>query len=138
MFILDEKLKADSFDAGNLRYCKLLLAKNSCYPWFILVPQKPNLVEFTDLSFEDQINILKEINFVANFLQKKFKCDKINIATLGNVVRQLHIHIIARFKNDPAFPKPIWGETHFKEYDESELKIFLDEVRLEIENYLKS
>ncbi len=110
MFVLDPKLQSDTFFIADLKISRLLLINNSNYPWLILVPREQGAVELTDLDFETQSEILREINLVAGILQKKFSPHKINIGALGNVVRQLHIHVIARFENDAAFPKPVWGE----------------------------
>lgn len=121
MFTLDPKLENDCFFVTNLKLSKLLLMNDANYYWFILVPQKPNLVELIDLTFDEQKIILEEINQISKILKDKFNCDKINIATLGNVVKQLHIHVIGRFENDPSYPKPVWGALSAKEYDE-ELK----------------
>ena len=109
MFLLDSKLKADTFFVADLKISRLLLMNNVNHPWLILVPRKADLVELTDLSFEEQIEVLREMNLVAQILQKKFQPYKLNIGALGNVVRQLHIHVIARFENDVAFPNPVWG-----------------------------
>ena len=109
MFILNSTLEKDSFFVTDLKICRVLLMNNSHYPWLILVPREPDLIELTDLSFEKQIDVLREINLVSDFLQKSFLPTKINIATLGNIVRQLHIHVIARFETDISFPKPVWG-----------------------------
>ncbi len=109
MFILDKKLRQDSFLLGNLELCQVLLMNDSNYPWLILVPQKNNLIEIFDLSFDEQILLLKEINFVVDLLKKEYPCYKFNIANLGNIVSQLHIHVIVRQKNDATFPKPVWG-----------------------------
>ncbi len=110
MFTLDSKLQADTFLVTDLKICRVLLMNNANYPWLILVPREENAVELTSLPFLTQSEILREINLVAQILQKKFAPYKLNIGALGNVVRQLHIHVIARFENDAAFPKPVWGE----------------------------
>ncbi len=110
MFELDKKLAEDSFFICDLKLCRVLLMNNANYPWLILVPREQGLIELIDLSFEKQREILHEINLVAQILQKKFSPYKLNIANLGNVVRQLHIHVIARFEDDAAFPRPVWGE----------------------------
>ena len=112
MFILDKKLQQDSFFIGDLELSKVLLMNDANYPWLILVPRQNNLKDIVDLSFDNQIILLKEINFVAEILKKEFECDKLNIANLGNVVSQLHIHVIARRKNDATFPKPVWGNSN--------------------------
>lgn len=128
MFKLNEKLANDSYLIADLKVSLLLLAKNATYPWFILVVKQENLVELIDLTLEQQIEVLKEINFISRFLKEELKVDKINIATLGNVVKQLHIHVIGRFENDPAFPKPVWCKSNFKEYDEKELEILTEKL----------
>lgn len=109
MFILDSKLANDSIFIGELSLCKILLMNDSNYPWIIMVPSRNNLREITDLSFDDQIILLKEINFIVDILKQEFTHDKFNIANLGNVVSQLHIHVIVRKKDDKTFPKPVWG-----------------------------
>jgi hypothetical protein len=109
MFTLDPKLQEDTFFVYDFKVSELLLMNNANYPWFILVPRRPKVAELTDLSFEDQIEVLSEINIVADLLQTNFQPHKLNIANLGNVVRQLHIHVIARFQHDLVFPNPVWG-----------------------------
>ena len=118
MFSLDPQLKSDTHFIADLKISRLLLMNDSNYPWLILVPRKKDAVELIDLTFDEQIEVLREINLSAKMLQRHFSCHKINIAALGNVTRQLHIHIIARFKNDAAFPKPVWGFTPAKSYSE--------------------
>jgi diadenosine tetraphosphate (Ap4A) HIT family hydrolase len=129
MFILDKKLQQDSFFIGDLELCKVLLMNDANYPWLILVPRQNNLKDIIDLSFDDQIILLKEINFVAEILKKEFECDKLNIANLGNVVSQLHIHVIARKKNDITFPKPVWGNASAVEYCGNNLTKTLEKIQ---------
>ena len=129
MFILDKKLQQDSFFIGDLELCKVLLMNDANYPWLILVPRQNNLKDIIDLSFDDQIILLKEINFVAEILQNEFECDKLNIANLGNVVSQLHIHVIARKKNDATFPKPVWGNASAVEYCGNNLTKTLEKIQ---------
>jgi diadenosine tetraphosphate (Ap4A) HIT family hydrolase len=133
MFKLNEKLAQDSYIIADLKVSQLLLAKNANYPWFILVVKKENLVELIDLTLEQQIEVLKEINFISRFLKEELKVDKINIATLGNMVKQLHIHVIGRFENDLAFPRPIWCEGKFREYQKEELEDLLAKIRTKID-----
>lgn len=109
-FTLDSKLQADTFFIADIKISRVLLMNNANYPWLILVPREQGAVELTDLDFDKQKEILHEINLAVKILQQKFVPHKINIGALGNVVRQLHIHVIARFENDAAFPKPVWGE----------------------------
>ncbi|MBM5783028.1 MAG: HIT domain-containing protein [Pelagibacterales bacterium] len=133
MFKLDSKLQADTFFITDLKLSSLLLMNNANYPWLILVPRQENVSELTDLSFEDQIEVLKEINLVCQILQNFFKPYKLNIANLGNVVRQLHIHLIARFENDLSFPKPVWGSDS-KFYEKSEAEKLINQIQ----SYLKN
>lgn len=129
MFTLDSKLNADTFLVADLKVSRLLLMNDSNYPWLILVPRKANLVELTDLDFEEQVEVLREINLVGEVLQKNFGAEKLNIGALGNVVKQLHIHVIARFKNDVAFPKPVWGAVAAKPYLENEAEGIIKKIR---------
>jgi diadenosine tetraphosphate (Ap4A) HIT family hydrolase len=110
MFKLHPQLQKDCFFIKDLKISQLLLVNNSNYPWFILVPKIENAVELTDLSIDNQQILLAEINQISKLSQDLFKYEKLNIATLGNVVSQLHIHIISRYKNDRMFPKPVWGD----------------------------
>jgi diadenosine tetraphosphate (Ap4A) HIT family hydrolase len=129
MFILDKKLQQDSFFIADLELCKVLLMNDANYPWLILVPRQNNLKDIIDLSFDDQIILLKEINFVAEILKKEFEFDKLNIANLGNVVSQLHIHVIARKKNDATFPRPVWGNAQALEYHGNHLTKTLEKIQ---------
>lgn len=134
MFILDEKLQKDSFFIGNLELCSVLLMNDSNYPWLILVPQKSNLTEIFDLSFDEQIQLLKEINFITEILRMEYPYHKFNIANLGNIVSQLHIHIIVRQKNDATFPKPVWGNAEPVFYSEQNLKMVLEKLKKYFKN----
>ncbi|MES2677278.1 MAG: HIT domain-containing protein [Pseudomonadota bacterium] len=122
MFELHNQLKKDTILVKDLKLCQLLLMNNSLYPWFILVPRLPNLVEIIDLSQADQILLMQEIAVVSAAVKKLFNPAKLNIAALGNMVEQLHIHIIARFKDDKTFPKPVWVSGEIVQYNEKEAK----------------
>jgi diadenosine tetraphosphate (Ap4A) HIT family hydrolase len=134
MFILDKKLQQDSFFIADLELCKVLLMNDANYPWLILVPRQNNLKDIVDLSFDDQIILLKEINFVAEIFKKEFEFDKLNIANLGNVVSQLHIHVIARKKNDATFPRPVWGNAQALEYSGNNLTKTLEKIQKYFKN----
>lgn len=129
MFSLDSRLENDTLFIANLQLSRLLLMNDSNFMWLILVPQKENLTELTDLDFAEQTQLLKEINLAAEILKKNFPCDKLNIATLGNVVSQLHIHVIARRKDDAAFPKPVWGNSVFKLYEKERAEELVKKIR---------
>ena len=136
-FKLDSKLANDCFFIGNLNLSQLLLMNDSNYPWLILVPAVPNATELIDLKLEEQHQLLQEINQISQLLKENFTIDKLNIATLGNVVSQLHIHIIGRNKNDVSFPNPVWGQKPTQPYDakraEEIIKLFQQKF-----NFLKT
>jgi diadenosine tetraphosphate (Ap4A) HIT family hydrolase len=129
MFKLDETLKKDTFFIKDLSLCKLLLVNNKLYPWLILVPKKPDITEIFELSQEDQAQLTKEISEISQISKEIFKADKINIAAFGNVVSQLHIHIISRYKNDRVFPLPVWLDKDKEEYNSQEIKKIIDALK---------
>ena len=106
---LHPQLAKDTILLGKFDLCLLLLMDDESYPWFILVPDRKNITEIFQLSREDQITLMEESSFLSSKLAELFNADKLNIAALGNVVPQLHIHHIVRYKNDPAWPGPVWG-----------------------------
>ena len=115
-FSLHPQLAADTLIMGELELCSLLLMNDRQYPWFILVPRREGLREIHELADHDQQLLLKESNALCRWLMAEFKPDKLNIAALGNVVPQLHIHHIARFRSDPAWPAPVWGRVPAVQY----------------------
>ena len=106
---LDPKLAADTVPVGDLVLSRVLLANDANFPWLILVPRRPGLVELIDLDETAQVQLLNEIANAARVLKSVTECEKLNIAALGNVVAQLHVHVIARRHSDAAWPKPVWG-----------------------------
>lgn len=108
MFELNPRLEADTDWVLDLQLSRVLLMNDSRYPWLILVPRIPNVREWLDLSSTDQALLLAEQLQVSQCLQTLLSPDKLNIATLGNIVPQLHLHIIARFETDFAWPSPVW------------------------------
>lgn len=129
MFVLNAQLESDSFFIADLKMSRLLLMNDANYPWLVLVPRKENMVELTDLSFDEQTEILKEINLVSHILKENLGAEKLNIATLGNVVSQLHIHVIGRFKDDASFPKPVWGSVPAQPYLEEEKEYIIQKIK---------
>jgi diadenosine tetraphosphate (Ap4A) HIT family hydrolase len=129
---LDPRLAADTITFGDLPLSRVLVSKDANYPWLILVPRRPHLVEIIDLDDAGQIALLQEIARVSRALKAVTKCDKLNVAALGNAVRQLHIHVVARFLTDPAGQNPVWGAVPAKAYDEVALAKFLASLRREI------
>ena len=108
-FVIDSRIVADSVAVGDLPLCHVRLAHNACYPWLILLPRRADMVEITNLSPADYTQLWDEVAQVSRALQAITLAPKMNIGALGNVVRQLHVHIIARFPNDPAGLAPVWG-----------------------------
>lgn len=129
MFALHSQLKSDTHFICDLPLSSALLMNDANYLWLILVPRKPNLIELTDLSFAEQTQVLQEINSVAKILKKEFNAEKLNIAALGNVVSQLHIHVIGRKKNDATFPKPVWGNAPAKPYATKEAEALIQKLK---------
>jgi len=106
---LNPKLAADTVPVGDLALTRVLLSNDANFPWLILVPRLPGLVEITDLEPNEQVQLLGEIDAAARVLKSVTECEKLNIAALGNVVAQLHVHVIGRRHSDAAWPKPVWG-----------------------------
>jgi diadenosine tetraphosphate (Ap4A) HIT family hydrolase len=109
VFVLDPRLAADTHVVGDLELSRVLLMNDTRFPWLILVPRRPGLRELIELGRGDQQTLLDEINRCSHVLHALEKPAKLNIATLGNVVAQLHVHLIARFTGDAAWPRPVWG-----------------------------
>ncbi len=108
-FSLHPQLEKDTIFIGKLNLSNILLMNDSRYPWIILVPRIENAVDITDLTTENRLELIEEINQVATAIKQHYQPDRLNIAMLGNIVPQLHCHIIARFKTDFAWAKPVWG-----------------------------
>ncbi|MEH6617625.1 MAG: HIT domain-containing protein [Porticoccus sp.] len=121
MFELHARLADDTLTVGEFELCQLLIHKDANYPWFILVPKRPAVTEVYHLSEQDRMQLMKESCMLAEALVDVFSPDKINIATLGNMVPQLHIHHVARYTTDIAWPNPIWGAMSAKDYPQTEL-----------------
>jgi len=113
---LHPQLAQDTVPLGDLALARVLLAKDANYPWLILVPRWPGLVELTDLDDNAQVQLLGEVAAAARALKSITECDKLNIAALGDQVSQLHVHVIARRHSDAAWPKPVWGAAPPAEY----------------------
>ncbi|XQF89640.1 HIT domain-containing protein [Pseudoalteromonas espejiana] len=120
-FKLAPELKRDCIELADWPLCKVLLLNDSQYPWFVLVPRQPDLKEIIDLSDDDQIVYLKESAKLSKLIMQVFNPDKLNVAALGNMVPQLHIHHIARFTSDAAWPAPVWGRFLAKPYSDEQI-----------------
>lgn len=132
MFSLDPRLVQDTHVIGDFPLCRLLLSNDSNYPWFILVPRREAITELFQLDDADREQLWKETNVLAELLHRSFKADKMNIATLGNVVSQLHMHVIVRKQTDAAWPAPVWGKVPGIPYSETQLRALRDKVKAEL------
>ena len=108
-FVLDPRLEADTVPIGDLALSSVLLMNDARFPWFILVPRRPDVSELTDLFPEDAAALMREIRLATGVMLDIAKPDKVNVGALGNMVAQLHVHVIGRFRSDPAWPGPVWG-----------------------------
>ena len=123
MFEFDSRLLNDCELLGKFKLCHVLLMRDANYPWCVLVPDREDKVEVFDLSIEDQNQLQLESTILLGFLKKEFNADKMNVAALGNVVSQLHVHHIVRYQNDIAWPAPVWGAFPAKRYSDEEIKM---------------
>ena len=121
-FTLHESLAADCITLDDWPLCRVLLMNDATYPWLILVPRRPGLRDFHDVDQSDMKQFTDEISRASRALQSSFTPIKINVAALGNMVPQLHVHIIARFADDPAWPGPIWGKVPSQAYESGALQ----------------
>ena len=120
-FELHKQLQEDSLILGCFELCLLLRIKDEQYPWYVLVPQRENIREIYELSDEDRLLFYKESQQVSEAIMEFYKADKLNVASIGNMVPQLHVHHIARFKTDISWPSPVWGKYPMKLGNEIEL-----------------
>jgi len=129
MFKLHDMLAADTVEVARWDLCLVLLMKDRNYPWLVLVPQRVGLKDLHDLHEADHGPLMAEIARAARALETVYQPDKINVAALGNVVSQLHVHVIARFHSDAAWPSPIWNVVPTLAYDEADLKRTVETLR---------
>ncbi|WP_119268239.1 HIT domain-containing protein [Taklimakanibacter deserti] len=109
-FLLAQRLEADSLFLVDWPLCQVRLMDDARFPWLILVPRRPGLEEWTELEPEDSALLAQEIGRAAEALARMFTPTKLNVGALGNIVRQMHVHVIARFATDAAWPGPVWGQ----------------------------
>ncbi|MDQ6435741.1 HIT family protein [Mesorhizobium sp. LHD-90] len=128
-FELDARLEADSVSVMWLGLCELRLMNDRRWPWLLLVPQRPGIEELHDLTPLDQAMLTFETNMVAQGLKRATRCTKINSGALGNIVRQLHVHVIARSEGDPGWPGPVWGFGTREPYSARDKHSFIDKIR---------
>ncbi len=108
-FDLDPRLEGDSLAAAELDLCTVRLMNDATYPWLLMVPRRAGMAEIIDLDEADRARLMVEIATASEALKAVTGCTKLNVGALGNMVRQLHVHVIARFDTDPAWPGPVWG-----------------------------
>jgi len=108
-FALDARLAADTAALGDWPLCRVLAMRDARYPWLVLVPRRDGAVELTDLTPQDRAALIEEVARAADALNAETRADKINVGALGNVVAQLHVHVVARRRGDFAWPGPVWG-----------------------------
>ena len=124
MFTLDERLAADTVELARWPLCRVLLMNDANYPWLVLVPARPDLRDLIDLPALERHALMDEVARACEVLRMMAKPHKLNVAALGNQVGQLHVHVVARFLTDAAWPKPIWGVAPAKPYDAAGLAAF--------------
>jgi len=126
---LHPQLEQDTEPVGDLPLSRLLVNNDANYPWLLLVPRQAGIREITDLDDKDQSQLMIEIAHTSRALKDVTACHKLNVAAIGNMVPQLHIHIVARQRDDPAWPKPVWGAAPARAYDLAERKRFITALR---------
>ena len=129
MFQLHPQLAKDSFPVTNLSLSRVILANDARFPWIVLVPEREDLVDLHDMAHADYNTLAREIRSTSKAMANLFSADKMNVATLGNMVPQLHIHIIARYRNDAAWPGPVWGKGTAELYEKSAAEKRISDIR---------
>ena len=137
MYQLHQRLQQDTFYLGPLMLCDALLMNDARYPWVILVPRREDITEIHQLNEADQQQLMTESVFVANQLSSLVSADKMNIAALGNVVSQLHIHHVARYHTDEVWPAPIWGKGEAAMYSPDEAKAVAEQLKTTFSELLR-
>jgi len=127
---IHSQLKQDCILLGRLPLSHLLLMNDANYPWFILVPDRDEVTEIYQLSLDDQQQLLAESSLLGQVLMKHFEGDKLNIGALGNMVPQLHLHHIVRYRNDLAWPAPVWGKGVAEKYTQETLNDLVMRLKL--------
>ncbi len=137
-FQLHPRLQQDSIAMGEFNLSELRLINDSQYPWFILIPKRSDISEIFQLTETDQQQLQQESNLLAKTLADIFKADKMNTAAIGNMVPQLHIHHIVRYKNDIAWPAPVWGKFDAVPYTSNQLEKIKHKIRTRLKDALET
>ncbi|HUJ02828.1 MAG TPA: HIT family protein [Rhizomicrobium sp.] len=127
-FALHPRLAADTVFVADWALSRVLLMNDTRYPWLVLVPQRPHLVELHDLNAADRATLIEEISLASRTLKTITGAAKINVGALGNLVAQLHVHVVARKPGDHAWPKPVWGRGSPSPYAPAAREAFLNEL----------
>jgi len=126
---LHPQLETDTVMVGDLPLSRLLVSNDANYPWLVLVPRRPGASEIIDLEEADRARLMIEITMASRSLKAVTSCDKLNVAAIGNMVPQLHVHVIARRRGDPAWPKPVWGAVPPRDHEPTALANFIADLR---------
>ena len=126
---LDPQLERDTLAVGDLPLSRVLLMNDANFPWLLAVPRQAGAVEMFDLDDGQRAQLMRELALLARLLKDLTGCHKINIAAIGNVVPQLHVHVIARRRDDPAWPRPVWGALPARPYDGAECQRLIQAIR---------
>jgi diadenosine tetraphosphate (Ap4A) HIT family hydrolase len=129
-FVLDPRLEADTHSIGDLVLCRVLLMNDSRFPWVILVPRRAGMREIIDLDLRDRAMLYREMEAVSEAMKRLFAPSKLNVAALGNMVPQLHLHVLARFEHDVAWPKPVWGVGTAVPYEKEALAARIEAISI--------
>jgi len=125
---LHPQLAADTMPVCDLALSRLLVMNDANFPWLILVPRRAGVSEIIDLGAEQAL-LMDELALVSRALKEETRCDKLNVAAIGNMVPQLHVHIVARRRDDPAWPKPVWGALPRHDYEADAMECFIAAIR---------
>jgi diadenosine tetraphosphate (Ap4A) HIT family hydrolase len=128
-FALQPQLSRDTVFLGDLPLSRVLIVNDANYPWLMLVPRREEVVEIIDLDEVERTQLMSEIALVGRALKDVTRCDKLNVAALGNIVPQLHVHLIARRTTDAAWPKPVWGAVPAVPVDPVDLELFMKALK---------
>lgn len=132
-FSLHPQLERDTLLVGDLPLSRVLLMNDANFPWLIAVPRHAGAVEIFDLDETARAQLMSELALLAQLLKELTGCDKLNIAAIGNVVLQLHVHVVARRRDDPAWPRPVWGALPARPYGEGDRDRLIQAIRQKID-----
>ena len=132
-FVLNPKLEDGGFALGRINGCRLLLKNNALFPWLILVPEVEGVEDLHQLSPKQYLEVMDAVRHVSEFVESHFSPEKLNVACIGNVVRQMHIHIVGRSTGDPAWPGTVWAHDGKAEYSPDEVDEIRETARIALE-----